>query len=370
MTIQDITKIHLRKAGTPGKNYRALDTDGIIKTWVGQSDGGLKLLGAIIDQTITETGLTIAEAQALFYPLNLNPAGYITTFSESDPIWLADKPDYLTSAIAAATYSLLGHTHTFASLTSIPTTLAGYGIIDAQPLDSDLTSWAAITRASGFDTFVATPNSANLAALLTDEVGSGSAVFQSYVDNKANHNLNIYNALGSSIKTETEPMQYISANFNPVSQSVYFQAVWLPVAQTLTGIKWYQRTAGSYTASNYNGVGLYTYSGGTLTLVASSTNDGNIWTASTNSVGSKAFTSSYVASAGLYFIAVLYSSSAVVTPPAFGTTTNFTNLAQSALDFTNSAKICSLLAAQTSFPATQAMSGTTGNTIRFWLGLY
>ena len=46
-----------------------------------------------------------------------------------------------------------------------------------QPLDSDLTSWAGITRASGFDTFVATPTSANLASLVTDETGSGSLVF-------------------------------------------------------------------------------------------------------------------------------------------------------------------------------------------------
>lgn len=36
-----------------------------------------------------------------------------------------------------------------------------------QPLDSDLTSWAGVTRASGFDTFVATPSGANLASLLT-----------------------------------------------------------------------------------------------------------------------------------------------------------------------------------------------------------
>ncbi|MER9330223.1 hypothetical protein [Mesorhizobium sp. M0488] len=47
----------------------------------------------------------------------------------------------------------------------------------AQPYDADLVSWAAITRATGFDAFVATPTSANLKALLTDETGSGSAVF-------------------------------------------------------------------------------------------------------------------------------------------------------------------------------------------------
>jgi hypothetical protein len=46
-----------------------------------------------------------------------------------------------------------------------------------QPLDADLTSWAGVTRASGFDTFAATPTSANLASLVTNETGSGSLVF-------------------------------------------------------------------------------------------------------------------------------------------------------------------------------------------------
>lgn len=45
-----------------------------------------------------------------------------------------------------------------------------------QPIDSDLTSWAGVTRASGFDTFVATPSSANLKSLITDETGSGGAL--------------------------------------------------------------------------------------------------------------------------------------------------------------------------------------------------
>lgn len=36
-----------------------------------------------------------------------------------------------------------------------------------QPLDADLTSWALITRAAGFDTFTTTPTGANLASLLT-----------------------------------------------------------------------------------------------------------------------------------------------------------------------------------------------------------
>lgn len=47
-----------------------------------------------------------------------------------------------------------------------------------QPIDADLTSWAGVTRASGFDTFAATPSSANLRALLSDESGTGAAYFQ------------------------------------------------------------------------------------------------------------------------------------------------------------------------------------------------
>ena len=46
-----------------------------------------------------------------------------------------------------------------------------------QPLDVDLTSWAGVTRAAGFDTFATTPSSANLASLVTDETGSGALVF-------------------------------------------------------------------------------------------------------------------------------------------------------------------------------------------------
>jgi hypothetical protein len=59
-------------------------------------------------------------------------------------------------------------------------TRAGNAILDSttgQPLDSDLTSWAGVTRASGFDTWVATPSSANLISLVSDETGSGALVF-------------------------------------------------------------------------------------------------------------------------------------------------------------------------------------------------
>ena len=48
-----------------------------------------------------------------------------------------------------------------------------------QVLDADLTSWAAVVRAVGFDTWAATPSSANLRSLVTDESGTGALLFQS-----------------------------------------------------------------------------------------------------------------------------------------------------------------------------------------------
>lgn len=47
-----------------------------------------------------------------------------------------------------------------------------------QPLSPNLTSWAGVNRASGFDTFTSTPSSANLRALMTDESGTGALFFQ------------------------------------------------------------------------------------------------------------------------------------------------------------------------------------------------
>lgn len=48
---------------------------------------------------------------------------------------------------------------------------------DVQAFDADLSSWAGVIRAVGFDTFAATPSSANLSALVTGETGSGALVF-------------------------------------------------------------------------------------------------------------------------------------------------------------------------------------------------
>ena len=180
-----------------------------------------------------------------------------------------------------------------------------------------------------------------------------------------------WNALGSGFlgMNCVSPNNLVTVSTALTNQRIQFIAYYLPKAVTVTGVKWYQGTQGNYTANNYNGVGLYTYSGGTLTRVASSTDDGNIWKATSSTWSSKAFSATYSASKGIYFIGLLYCSSAQTTAPTVGVSTTYQAAAQ-IFDFTNSAKITSYIIAQTSFPSSQAMSGLTNDTISFSVQLY
>ena len=81
----------------------------------------------------------------------------------------------------------ISNARTALGLGSMATANAGTGAADFrtnlqndgrfQQIAATLTSWIAITRASGFDAFVANPTSANLRALLTDETGAGALLF-------------------------------------------------------------------------------------------------------------------------------------------------------------------------------------------------
>lgn len=215
----------------------------------------------------------------------------------------------------------------------------------------------------------------NNASQFMDGTGAWDQPTLADISDYDNEVIKAYKALGSVILAQsvgTTAAHITGAQTQFQNQVVTFQAVWLPVAATITGVKWYQVTAGVYTANNYNGVGLYTYSGGTLTLVASSTDDGNIWKATSNTYSSKAFSGTYSASAGLYFVGALYCRSAVTTLPQIGGPTSAPNAAIPGIDFTNSAKLSANIGSQTSLPSTQAMSGLTGNTngINTWFALY
>jgi hypothetical protein len=102
-------------------------------------------------------------------------AGDDYVYVEPEPIAVRDNP----TDPANSTYDFVPggggavmHTHVIADVTGLQAALNG-----KQPLDADLTSWAGVTRAAGFDTFSTTPSSTNLRALVTDETGTGALVF-------------------------------------------------------------------------------------------------------------------------------------------------------------------------------------------------
>jgi hypothetical protein len=178
-----------------------------------------------------------------------------------------------------------------------------------------------------------------------------------------------FTALGSAI-IGYSPMNLsnlLNSNKALFDNTLYVVGYYLPVGATITGVKFYQGAQGNYTADNYNGVALFSYSGGTITLVASSTNDGNIWKGTAFTWQTKAFSSTYVAAAGMYFIGMLYNYSAQTTAPTIGHSTSINN---SSYDFTNSAKMTCDIIGQSSISASYAMSSLAQNSFPFTLFLY
>lgn len=180
-----------------------------------------------------------------------------------------------------------------------------------------------------------------------------------------------FGLMGSTLKGVSLSNPFIKLPFTIALASgfTYLYAYYLENSYTITGCRWCCTTNGVYTPSNYNGVGLYTYSGGTLTLVASSTNDGSCWSQGLT-WKNKAFSSPYSASAGLYFVALLYSSSAQTTAPSLAGFYSEANAAVRNYDLTNSSKTVGVLSGQTSLASSIASSSISGNTNNIGIYLY
>lgn len=105
----------------------------------------------------------------------LQGALYFNTSSSTMFVWTGTA--WQSTNLTGSTASDITFTPTGSiAATNVQTAIAELDT-EKQPIDADLTSWAGVTRASGFDTFTATPSSANLISLVTDETGTGALVF-------------------------------------------------------------------------------------------------------------------------------------------------------------------------------------------------
>jgi hypothetical protein len=226
-----------------------------------------------------------------------------------------------------------------------------------------------VRKAENIDT-TSLSNRINLRVKYTDT----AAMLAPYLQN-ANYDFQInlgYQALGSSVKCVPLSCPTVNMMTNSAAltdNQARYIAVYVPKATTITGVRWFQVAAGSYTADQYNGVALYSYSGGTLTKVDSSANDGNIWVSANNTWTSKAFYTTYTAAAGVYYIGFVYNSSAQTTAPTIGANATTVSGTVNTFDFTNGGKTSATNTLTNFLPTT--ISTTTiissTNNIGVWL---
>jgi len=84
------------------------------------------------------------------------------------------------------------------------------------------------------------------------------------------------------------------------------------VSDTLRGIAFFNRSPFTNVAVNYNGIAIYTLSGGTLTRVFQTANDGTFWNSTINTWSTKSLTPTFLTK-GLYFIGYQFSGSGTPT---------------------------------------------------------
>lgn len=143
-------------SATAASTYQPVDGDLTAIAGLAGTSGLLKKTAAntwVLDTAVYLTGITSGQVTTAlgFTPYDAaNPSGYIT--SSGSITGNAATATKLATARTIAGVSFDGTANIaipFSGITSKPTTLAGYGITDAQALDADLTAIAALAGTSG-----------------------------------------------------------------------------------------------------------------------------------------------------------------------------------------------------------------------------
>jgi len=149
--------------------------------------------------------------------------------------------------------------------------------------------------------------------------------------------------------------------------SIKYQSLYCHKSGTATGIAIRISTQGSFVADNFNGVALFTQSAGTLTQVAISANDGNIWQQVPGVYGIP-FTTPYAVTAGtVYWVAFLYNSSSQTTAPVVRGVNLVDNIGGTYL---GSVKFGGGTNTVTAMPSSVTVASMTAGTTSVWASLY
>jgi hypothetical protein len=199
-------------------------------------------------------------------------------------------------------------------------------------------------------------------------LGSGDLVATQY-----DSDIEAMRAFNSSLiaQTVSVPAQTANTSTTLTSGTALYGAVYLPKATTCTGVTFFLKTAGLFTANNENSLALYSVekTTGDITRVAISANLGSNWTGTANAYKQVNWTASVSLPAGVYMVGALFNYSAITTLPAIASGAALANSAMGNVLMTPNAKLyCTQsLTAQGSAHAAGFLTATT---ITPWFGLY
>ena len=175
-------------------------------------------------------------------------------------------------------------------------------------------------------------------------------------------NLDLLQSLSYGIKAEPYGCSFanVTSTIPMTSTGMYFYPFNWNVSDTIRGVAFFNRVlAVAVTASNYNGIAIYSLSGSTLTRQVSTTNSGTFWDGSANTWKSQSFTPTFLAK-GTYYIGYQASATSGLPTIASGTAMQ-TGLSEPPVAVnSNSIKLSFLIANNTtSAPTSVAMGSTT-----------
>lgn len=110
------------------------------------------------------------------------------------------------------------------------------------------------------------------------------------------------------------PSIHVVNNLSLTQGAGFFTAVYLP-ACTVSSIAFMPGATGAFTGINFNGLALFSLSGSTITNIRSTANDPNIFKSTVGFWQQAALTSPITVTAGIYYVGVLWCSSATTTTP-------------------------------------------------------